>query len=308
MSLLFALVVAIVIAAVVQYLFPGAPLYQYGWFNVALVALTIIVFARASALRSRLAPWALLSIAFGAGIIAAVTVANGLLAPAPRTIVGAPGQRIPVDDLQGALNFPLDATVMQTVALERPERLTVTIPPSGWRYVHALLVLQVQRDVVQVGAGDSRDESLTITQPTGAAFLSPVLLMQQRQNIAGLSLPFDSFAVPAAHRIVKAVLFTSQEAAALGRLTGTGGAVLFAVDDDADQPLPHAIRIAHSGERISVGGLILRPQILRYPAIEIIAVPALPWLAVGLALILVGALGTIVASMTARKGGDQHAD
>lgn len=293
MSLLFALALAIVAVAAVQYVFPGAPIYQYGWFNVALGGVAVVLFFRANALRRRAPAWALLAFGFGAGAIAAVTAASGLLAPPPRVLVGAPGQRVPVDDLQGALAFPIDFS-QSAVTLLRPGRLSVVVPPSGWRYVHALLVQQTPRNVVQVSVGDARGASLTITQPTGAAFLSPVLLMQQRQTIAGISLPYDSFSVPAAHRIVKAVMFTPQQAAALAHLASGDGAVLFAVDDDADQPLPHAIGVVPSGGRTTLGDLRLRAQILRYPAIEVIAVPALPWLGLGLALLAVGTVGIIV--------------
>ena len=64
---------------------------------------------------------------------------------------------------------------------------------------------RMPRNVVYVEARDPRGNRLTITQPTGTVFLSPVLLMQHRQTIAGMDLPFDSFNVPAARRVVKAV-------------------------------------------------------------------------------------------------------
>jgi hypothetical protein len=89
-------------------------------------------------------------------------------------------------------------------------------------------------------------------------------------------LPFDAFAVPAAHRNVKAVLFTAQQAAMLHPMAGAQAqAVLFAVDDEDDRPLPGAIALARDGETVDIGGLHLRAAAFSYPAIEFVAVPSL---------------------------------
>jgi hypothetical protein len=65
-------------------------------------------------------------------------------------------------------------------------------------------------------------------------------------------------------------------------------ALLFAVDDETDQPLPHSIRFARSDEIVSDAGVRLRASVLDYPAVEVIAAPSLPALVVGAALMLVG--------------------
>jgi hypothetical protein len=123
--------------------------------------------------------------------------------------------------------------------------------------------------------------------------------MQQRQNIAGMDLPFDSFSVPAAHRIVKAILFSPQEAAMLHSTVTPGTpAVLFAVDDDEERPLAHAIALARDGQTLRLGGLLLRASVISYPAVEIMAVPSLAAAVVG---ILVLSAGFIVLPQRRRE-------
>ncbi|MGA8533029.1 MAG: hypothetical protein WB615_02845, partial [Candidatus Tumulicola sp.] len=189
-----------------------------------------------------------------------------------------PGQRVQVADVGGSLVFPIagtDAVSAGDVVLERPNRAALTIAGSG-RNTGTFVLRPILRNVVYVDARDARGGLLTVTQPSGSSFLSPVLLMQQRQTIAGLNVPFDSFAVPAAHRLVKAVLFSSQEAAMMHGLgAGAGAAVLFAVDDENDRPLPHAIAAARSGVSLDAGGLRLRGIVFSYPAVELVAVPSL---------------------------------
>lgn len=297
----FAVCAAIVVAAALAELFlPGRPVYHAGWFNVALLALGVIAiagarkaFARAPGTRVRLATSA---IACGAALAALAAAASGLLAPDNRSVVGAPGQMVRVDELGGVLQFPPvgargDATPSGTaVMLERAGRPAVAVSERA-RNVGTFVLHAVPRQVVYTEARDSSGGTLTITQPSGSSFLSPVLLMQQRQTIAGLDVPFDSFAVPSAHRSVKAVLFSAQEAATMRGLQGgaPSPAVLFAVDDESGRPLPRAIAVARSGSTVSVGGLRLYASVLSYPAVEIVASPALGAV-VAAALLVLGGL------------------
>ena len=102
----------------------------------------------------------------------------------------------------------------RSVTLERPFHAPVAV---GARRHNAgsFMLRTLPRDVVYVEARDLHGSRLTVTQPQGAVFLSPVLLMQHRQTIAGMDLPFDSFNVPSAQRVVKAIMFTPAQAAAL---------------------------------------------------------------------------------------------
>jgi hypothetical protein len=146
------------------------------------------------------------------------------------------------------------------------------------------------RSVAYVEVRDARGGRLTVTQPMGAAFLSPVLLMEHRQNIAGLDLPFDSFNVPAARRVVKAVLFTPAQADMVlqGRARAGEPAVLFAVDDENDRLLAHGIVLSDGGRAVRAGGLLLRATVATYPAVEVVSSPNLIASGIGLLLVLAG--------------------
>jgi hypothetical protein len=305
----FAAVAATVVAAVaLEIALPGRDAYHAGWFNIGLLALVTIVAALARSqfaqARSQRARAGVVAIALGVTVAGVAGAASGLLAPDGRSIVGAPGQRVRVDDLAGSLAFPLaDAEVAGSAAvgdvvLERPSRQPLSIGDRG-RNTGTFVLRSTLRVVAYVEARDARGGRLTVTQPSGASFLSPVLLMQQRQTIAGFNLPFDSFAVPAAHRIVKAVLFTAQEADVMRAMPpGTGPAVLFAVDDENDRPLPNAIAAVRTGATTAVGGLLLRAVVFSYPGIDIVAVPSLAAAIVGVVLVF----GGLIA-----KGADRNA-
>jgi hypothetical protein len=275
---------------------PGRDLYHLGWFNLLLAALVVacLIASRGAfrSVRGTRARVAVAAIAFGAAIAGFAGVASGLLAPDNKTIVGAPGSNVRVDDLGGTLAFPLktaagDAT--PDVAFVR-SGWTTPIGP-GSRDIGSFVLRQVPRDVVYVEASDARGASLTVTQPNGSTFLSPVLLLEQKQKIPGtnLNLPFDAFAVPAAHRNVKAVLFSPEQAAMLHPAGGLQGqAVLFAIDDEADKPLPNSIALAHDGETVEVGGLRLKASLFRYPAIEYMAAPSLVAVVLGALAVAAG--------------------
>jgi hypothetical protein len=289
---------ALVAAVLVEAFLPDRAIYRTGWYNVMLLALVVAVaiYARKSAadLRSASARVAVVAIAAGAGILGFTGMVNGLMAPDPQTVIGAPAEIQTLGEQNASIWFPPLGAVSPP-ELRRPGHAPLTIARS--RYVGSFVLRPLERTVVRVEARNRDGAHLTVTQPTGTSFLSPVLLMESSQNISGLSLPYDSFALPAAHRIVKVVLFSAQQIAAM---RGVGGppspAVLFAVDDAADQPIPHAIRLAHANQTIFDGGVWLRAQIVQYPAVEIIAAPSLPALIIACAIIAAGIALMLFAS------------
>jgi hypothetical protein len=271
----------VVICVAAQILVPSRTVFHIGWYNVALTVLAIL--AIVGLRRTPL-------IAFGIAVVAFAGVASGLLGPDPRTVVGAPGATVRVDEAGGTLVFPLAQSDSSTVLLERGSSAQ---PIGERRYTLTALLRRVPRSVVGIEAFDVRGAHLTITQPTGSAFLSPVLLMEDTQNIEGLDLPYDSFAVPAAHRIVKAVLFSQAQAASLPALASVNSpVVLFDLEDDAGNSIPHGIGIARDGGSVVIGGLRLQPTVLTYPAIEVSTIPHLAVVAGGVLLILIGLLLT----------------
>ena len=149
-------------------------------------------------------------------------------------------------------------------------------------------------------AADPGGNRLTITQPTNGSFLSPVLSMQQTTTIGGLNVRYDTFAVPALRRTLKAVLFTADQAAGLGDQAPPSGtpAVLFAVADRSDHPVPGGIGIVASGSQKAIGGLRLGAEVGNYPAVSVASAPYLPVLIVGGLIFLAGAARSAYRSRT----------
>jgi hypothetical protein len=278
--------------------FPGHPVYHAGWYNVLLATLAIVAaaaarrYARKSSSARRKSAASV--VAAGAAIAGFAGVTSGLFAPDDHSYAGAPGQRIRVESL-GTLVFPLASAAdgAAAVALERPLHPSASVGERSY-YAGNFVMWTQPRNVAYVEARDARGNRLTVTQPSGSAFLSPVLMMQHRQTIAGLDLPYDSFNVPAARRVVKAVMFTAAQAAMVERGAGIGStAILFAVDDESERPLPHAIALSVAGAEVDAGGLRLRGVVASYPAVEVVATPNLAATVLALLLTLGGVIGLI---------------
>lgn len=302
--MLVAAALAVAVAVVVEIALPGNALYHAGWYNVLLVALAVVTFVAGRrqfrGARSVPARVAIVTVIAGTAVTGLAGVASGLLGPENQSYVGAPGQRLVVESL-GMLVFPLsstDASASGRVTLERPLHASIAIDERP-RYAGSYVVHAIPRSVVYVEARDVAGNRLTVTQPTGSAFLSPVLLMQHHQTIAGLDLPYDSFNVPAARRVVKAVMFTAGQAAMLlhGGAQAGEPAVLFAVDDEHDRPLPHAIALSAAGRAVRVGGLVLQATVASYPAVEVISAPNILATALG-ALLVLGGLAALISPLT----------
>jgi len=303
---------AVVAGVAIELVLPGQPVYHAGWYNVALIALVAVTFAagrkalrRAATARAR---WAVAAVLSGAAVTGFAGIASGLLAPDNQTFVGAPGERVRVESL-GVLSFPLVSSDARSasVTLERPLRASVEIGERR-RDAGNFMLRAIERDIAFVEARDVRGNRLTVTQPAGSVFLSPVLLMEHRQTIAGMDLPYDSFNVPAARRVVKAVLFTPEQAVTLAHGAPTSGdaAVLFAVDDEKERALHNAIAMSVAGKAVTVGGLTLRGTVAEYPAVEVVAAPNVVAAGLGALLVLGGLLALVVRPILLT--GDDRAD
>ncbi len=287
---------ALMICALIELLLPGKDLYHYGWFNVLLGALVVIaVLPLARTLRAMQSPRARAGFAAciaGAVVAGFATIASGLLGPDTQVLVAAPGATVRVDELGGSLVFPIAATngaSQSDIQLVRGGRAQAI---TGRRYDGPFLLEGVPRQVVTVDVLDLRGGHLTITQPTGNTFLSPVLLMQTQQVIAGMTVPYDSFAVPAAHRVVKAVLFSAEQAARMTSLGTATPAVLFDVENESEVEVKNGIAVARDGARVVVGGIQLSPHVFDYPAVRVTSVPDIRIVAFAVVLIIAGAILT----------------
>lgn len=277
---------------VAQDIFPGNALFHTGWYNALDVALIV-----AALLQRRKNALAL----FGAAIVVLSGVAAGLMGPDTHTVVGSPGATVTDDQIGSAFVFPLAQPNVDpqtvTVSLRSGSSL---VPIGARRYWGSLILWQTPRVAVWISAADAAGNRLTITQPTNGTFLSPVLAMQQSTVIGGMNVRYDSFAVPAERRTVKAVLFDAQQAARLGPQSPQNGqpAVLFAVADRGDHPVPGGIGIVPSGSQRKIGGLILGAQAGNYPAVVVASAPYVPALIAGLLVLLAGAARTAFRSKT----------
>lgn len=288
-----AMLVAISVAAEIA--LPGRTLYHAGWFNVAIAALTLVAFAmgrrafrHARYSRARVA---ISGVILGTAVLGLAGVSSGLLAPDNQMVIGAPGSRVRVEAL-GLLVFPIVSTSIPNdvgVALERGSGSAMEIGERS-RDAGNFIVRTIPRNVVYIDARDLHGNALTVTQPSGATFLSPVLLMEHRQTIAGMDLPFDSFNVPAAQRVVKAVMFDANQSAMLlhGGAQLGAPAVLFAVDDEHERPLAHSIALSAAGRPVLAGDLRLSGVIATYPGVEVVAAPNIFAVVLGALLVLVG--------------------
>jgi len=292
MRFVLALATIAVAAVVVQEFVPALDTYHAGWYNVAIAAEIAIAFeALRRARRKRLAAMRGTAIALaGAAVVALAGIAAGLLGPDTQSVIGAPGTAVAQRDLGGNIIFPLTPRPDGgfVVSLAREGR-ALPIGPRR-RYLAAFVLRQKPRTVIAVSAADSRGGQLTITQPSGMAFLSPILLLQQQTRIANMLVASDSFAVPAARRLVKAVLFTPEQAAQLHARNVIAGqpAVLFAVSDQNDRPEAGGIALTTSGRQRLVDSLRLRPVVEQYPMVIVASEPYAPLVILGLAVFSFG--------------------
>ena len=267
--------------ALAQAIAPGAAVYHTGWYNALDIA-----FAVAAASSKRRVPLA----AAGCAIAVVAAAACGLMAPDSHVVVGAPGASVRDDAIGATVVFPLDGS---SVRVEHGSSSVAV--GGGRRYWGAYVFWQQPREVVAVQAADARGNRLTITQPTNATFLSPVLLMQQTTAIAGMNVRFDSFSVPARNVNVKAMLFSADQTAQLHRAPVTPGApaVLFDVLDRFDRPIPGGLGFVASGTRSTIAGLSLGAQVREYPALFVASAPYWPILLLGLIVCAAGVRNTL---------------
>ena len=285
-----------------QYVVPawdGFHTWQYTAAQV-LVSVVLLAYARSARKTEGEIGGRLAIAAVGAFVIAATGIGSGLLGPDTRTVASAPGTVRPLPDVGAAAFFPIeDATGLARgdahVLLRRRDADAVDIGPGVRRYVGATALETVPKLAAYAEAWDASGAHLTITQPTSAAFLSPVLFFPQMVTIAGKSLAADGFATPALHRQVKAFYFPKDAISASAAMHGVAGpAVLFAIDDDTGRLLPGGIGFAQSGRDVRLSGMRLRATLGTYPALVISAIPYPLAVGIGFVVLLGGLAYAVV--------------
>lgn len=262
-----------------QFALPGRDWY-HSWQYAAVLAIVLAVVS-AYAWRARAGSDGprgvrLAYAACGAFAVAAAGLVAGLIGPDTVTVFGAPGGVTPVPDVEAAAFFgaaDADGVRRGDAVLTLRRR---GAPPLEVGLLPVTLGLSVlsreERPAAYVVARDGRGGRLTVTQPTNATFLSPVLVFRGTQAIGGKNYPFDTFAVPAAHRVVRALYFSGADLAALrhGLPDGEGGIVL-SVADDAGAAL--GVTIAPSGREVAVAGVRLTIVMGTYPVLVVASAP-----------------------------------
>lgn len=291
------LVAAIAIALVVaQDVYPQTPLYHTWQYALALgIALTVVIVYSSGARRGDDGARGKRTLVamLGAAVVIVAGLASGLLGPDTTQIVGTPGTVTPVGALGVAAFFaPADAAAIARgnagVVLRRRNGPEIALDAGRHRVVGESLLSLEQRPAAFLDAWDARGDHLTVTQPNNASFLSPVLLFRERQRIGAVDVPFDTFATPAQHRVVRALYFTPQDLAGFRHDLGdtTHPAVILTASDDAGRPL--GITLARSGNDVSLGGVRIRVTIGTYPALSVASAPPTWALAVGILLFAIG--------------------
>lgn len=262
-----ALILLVAVLTLLQVFVPGKPWYHSGGYAVALLAAcALALWVQRGRKRGILLA--------GTALVAASGVLCSLLAPDTQTVIPAAGSTIALAEPAVSLNFPVDPGAPVIVHRNGHRDLFVSRGQDA-RLPDFVFVAQ-SRTAAVVRAQDLRGRNLTITQPQNSVFLSPVLSFSQTTAIGKTLVPIDSFAVPAAHRVVRALLLQER------------GGVLFAIEDERGKMVPGALKFAPSGQTVRVASLQLRARLVDYPAVMIAAIPYLPLLLAGLLLCIAG--------------------
>ena len=294
-----ALAVAVLAIALVvaQDLAPVTALYHTWQYAAALSLALAVMIAYANGVRrggDGPAGKRLLIAIAGAATVTIAGLASGLLGPDTADVVGTPGTVTPVPALNAAAFFgTADPAALANdagiVTLRRRGAAEIVLGGGARRLTGESLLYLDPRPAAFVEALDERGAHLTVTQPTNASFLSPVLLFRQHQRVGAFDLPFDTFATPARHRVLRALYFTPrqlQEFAHAGVTDTTRPGLVLTASDDAGRPL--GITLASSGQTVPIGGLRVRVTIGTYPALAIASAPPAWALVTGVVLFLAG--------------------
>jgi hypothetical protein len=242
----------------------------------------------------------------GALLIGVAGLACGLLGPDTLTVTRAPGTVVPLPDVGVAAFFPnADAAGIANgdadLLLRRRGGVSTAIAPGGRRFLGSFALELHPRHAAYVEVRDARGSRLTVTQPTGSTFLSPVLLFPSSVPIGGQTLPADSFAVPAAHRRVEAMYFSPEavRGTRAGQSIGLHPATLFAVQDDVGRMLPGGISLSAQGRETRAGGLLIRSTTGTYPELLVSEVPSPAAMWLGGVWLVLGSLWALGAKRKA---------
>ncbi len=304
-------VAALVIAlAAAQDFYPKTALYHTWQYALAMALGLVVTLAYANGARrgtDGVAGKRLLLAMAGAVVAGLAGLASGLLGPDTAIVSGTPGTVVPIPALGaaaffGAADADTIARASAAVILRRRSAGDVVVGPSTRRALGESLLYLEPHPAAYVDVYDERGAHLTVTQPTNASFLSPVLLFHQRQRIGALDVPFDTFNAPGQHRVVRALYFTPHELAqfSAGRARAAEPTLVLSVADDAGRPL--GIVLAGEGRVVTVAGLRVRATVGAYPELAVAAAPPAWALIAGAVLFVAGLAWSVLPFGGLRAG------
>jgi hypothetical protein len=307
----FATALALLAAVGAQYVWPRWPGFHEWQYATVLGAGAVLLIGAIWSVRSNSDRRSLGLVAAASGALIAVVagLAAGLLGPDTQTIARGPGSVVPLPDLGVAVAFPNAGAAdvaAGNVGLELRRRGSVTPLAAGSRRIEGSTLLETERrPAVFVAVEDARGRHMTVTQPAGTAFLSPVLLFGQTVSIGGGTMPADGFAVPALQKSIKAVLFPAGalKNQRLHGLPAGKDAVLFVVDDPGGRMVRGGIGLSLSGKSITLGDVSVTPAIGSYPALIVSSIPYPAAFILGLIAFFGGALFAAAPAPQARAEG-----
>jgi hypothetical protein len=274
---------------VAQDVFPARDWY-HGWQYTTILAIAILVmlgYVRRTWRSGDGPSGRRVALALGGAVaVAIVGLLSGLLGPDDVTVLGTPGTVTPVPDLGAAAFFaPADPQTLPRgdaiVTLRRLNAAPVDVGPRPVP-IGLWIAFTQPRPAAYVVVRNDRGERLTITQPNNPSFLSPVILFRQSQQIHARAFPLDTFAVPAAQRVVHVLYFSPADLATFPHdpaapLPTEPGAILSVTDEAGKQ---EGITMAPSGREVAIAGLHVTVTLGTYPVLQLASAPQ-PFVMVG---------------------------
>lgn len=228
--------------------------------------------------------------ALGGAVISIAFVAAELLVGPPQRIAGAPGQTFAPPHAAG-LEVAFPQVSAADLAQGRFAKSVDVIAGSRRRSLaigqtlraHSFVLRCEDWPAAYVEARSPRAQSETVTQPTGAAFVSPVL---QFPNVDSDGLPVDSFSVPAMHREVRAKYYPGLPSRGIDipfvqlQINEENGGVLYN-------------GVAVNNRPVRQAGVVLTFAIGTYPIVWMTGAPDLLGLCVGALMLAAGIIGFV---------------
>jgi hypothetical protein len=300
---LVALALIAIAATLAQDVAPGLDAYHSWQYATGLAFAALVLLAALwRALRSGRSGGRRFAFALAGALTVTIGgLASGLLGPDTITVRGIPGTVTPVPDLGVAAFFgQTDAAGIAAgnagITLRSRGAAPVDIEAGHPIYGSMSVEYLVPAPAAFIDAHDAHGNHLTVTQPQGAAFLSPILLFPNEQPIHDKPFPIDTFAVPAFARVVRTLYFSVADEKMFPNVHFNVPIVLFSMTGDDGAQV--GITIAQSQKPVTLGGITLEATIGTYPRLAVASAPPLAASSIGIAAFVAG-LGAL--SMAKRK-------